>query len=147
MQTSMREEIRIGGLAIRFLVEGEQSAGSVAVFEFDVPAGARLPSAHSHDGYEETIYGLGGVLTWTVEGAPTEVGPGEALVIPRGAVHRFDNAGEDDARALAIVTPGILGPAYFRELAAIVDASAGGPPDIAAIAEAMRRHGLTPAAG
>ncbi|HUK44864.1 MAG TPA: cupin domain-containing protein [Gaiellaceae bacterium] len=143
----MREEIRIGGLAIRFLVEGEQSAGSVAVFEFDVPAGARLPSAHSHDGYEETIYGLGGVLTWTVEGAPTEVGPGEALVIPRGAVHRFDNAGEDDARALAIVTPGILGPAYFRELAAIVGASAGGPPDVAAIAEAMRRHGLTPAEG
>ena len=146
MSTSMREEITVGGLAIRFLVEGEQSAGSVAVFEFDVPAGARLPSAHSHDGYEETIYGLEGVLTWTVEGTPTEVGPGEALLIPRGAVHRFDNAGEDDARSLAIVTPGILGPAYFRELAAVVEASAGGPPDVAAIAEVMRRHGLTPAA-
>ena len=37
----VREEIRVGAVAIRFLVEGEQSAGSVAVFEFDVPAGAQ----------------------------------------------------------------------------------------------------------
>ena len=34
---------------------------SVAVFEFDVPAGAKVAAAHSHDGYEETIYGLEGV--------------------------------------------------------------------------------------
>jgi len=43
------------------------------------------------------------------------------------------------------VTPGILGPDYFRELAAIVVAAAGGPPDLAALGEVMRRHGLTPA--
>jgi quercetin dioxygenase-like cupin family protein len=145
MTTSMREQIMIGELAIRFLVEGEQSAGAVALFEFDVPAGARVPVAHSHDGYEETIYGLEGVLTWTIEGTPTDVGPGEALVIPRGAVHRFDNTGEDDAKALAVVTPGILGPDYFREVAAVLAAAAGGPPDLAEIGRVMRRHGLTPA--
>jgi hypothetical protein len=46
---------------------------------------------------------------------------------------------------LAIVSPGILGPEYFREMAAVIEASTGGPPDPAAIAEVMRRHGLTPA--
>ena len=145
MATSTPEEIRVGEVTIRFLVEGEQSAGSVAVFEFDVPGGARVPVAHSHDGYEETIYGLDGVLTWTVDGTPTEVGPGEALLIPRGAVHHFDNPGDVDAKALAIVTPGVLGPDFFREIAAILDAAAGGPPDLAAIAAVMGRHGLTPA--
>ena len=145
MTTSMREEIKVGEVAIRFLVEGDQSAGSVAVFEADVPAHARVPVAHSHDGYEETIYGLEGVLTWTVEGTPTEVGPGEALVILRGAVHHFDNSGDVDAKALAIVTPGVLGPAFFREVGAILDAAAGGPPDLAAIGAVMQRHGLTPA--
>jgi quercetin dioxygenase-like cupin family protein len=145
MQTSTSEEIRVGPLAIRFLVEGEASAGSVAVFEFDVPAGARLPGAHSHDGYEETVYGLEGTVTWTVEGRQIDVGPGEALVIPRGAVHRFDNDHDVDATVLAIVTPGILGPDYFREIAAVITASAG-PPDLAALGEVMRRHGLTPAA-
>ena len=145
MTTSTREEIRIGALAIRFLVEGEESGGSVAIFEFDVPAGAKVPVAHSHDAYEETIYGLGGVLTLTLDGVPTEVGPGDALLIPRGVVHRFDNVHDADARALGIVSPGILGPDYFRDVAAVVDAAVGGPPDPAAIGAVMKRHGLTPA--
>ena len=143
MQTSTREEITVGPLAIRFLVEAERSGGSVAVFEFDVPAGTTLPAAHSHDGYDETIYGLKGVLTWTVEGDRTDVGPGETLCIPRGAVHQFDNPHETDATALAIVTPGILGPDYFREVAAILGAAVDGPPDYAALGEVMKRHGLT----
>jgi quercetin dioxygenase-like cupin family protein len=142
---SIRDEITVGAVGIRFLVEGAQSAGSVAVFEFEVPAGARVPAAHSHDGYEETIYGLEGDLTWTVEGNQIDVGAGEALVIPRGAVHHFENTGEVDAKALAIVTPGILGPDYFREVAAVLDSATDGPPDFAAIGEVMRRHGLTPA--
>ena len=145
MATSPTEEIRIGQLAIRFLLEGEASGGSVALFEFDVPAAARVPIAHSHDGYEETIYGLEGVLTWTVDGEQTEVGPGEVLCIPRGVVHRFDNDHEIDAKMLAIISPGILSIDYFREMAAVIKAATEGPPDPAALAEVMRRHGLTPA--
>jgi quercetin dioxygenase-like cupin family protein len=145
MTASTREEIMVGELAIRFLLEGEQSAGAVAVFEFDVPAGSKVAAAHSHDAYEETIYGLEGALIWTVEGEQHEIGPGEVLCIPRGAVHQFDNTGDVDAKALAIVTPGILGPDYFREVAAVLDAAAGGRPDLAAIGAVMRRHGLTPA--
>jgi len=146
MTASTREEIKLGDMAVRFLVEGEESGGSVAVFEFDVPAGAKVAAAHSHDGYEETIYGLEGVLTWTIEGESIEVGPGEALFIPRGAVHHFDNGHDVDAKALAMVTPGILGADFFREVAAILDAAVGIPPDLAALGEVMRRHGLTPAA-
>ena len=148
MATQTREEIKVGQVAVRFLVDGEASGGSVAVFEFDVPAGARVPVAHCHDGYEETIYGLEGVLTWTLEGRRVEVAPGEVLVIPRGAVHNFANHGATDARGLAIVTPGLLGPAYFREAAAILDAAAaaGTAPDFAALAAVMARHGLTCAA-
>jgi len=143
MGTSVREEIKVGTMAIRFLVEGDESAGSVAMFEFDVPAGTKVAAGHSHDGYEETIYGLEGVLTWTIEGTPIDVGPGDALLIPRGAVHQFDNTVHVDAKALAVVTPGVLRSDYFREVAAILDAAAGGPPDFAALGEVMRRHGLT----
>jgi len=141
----MSEEIRVGQVTIRFLVEGTQSGGSVAMFEFDVPADAKVPVAHSHDAYEETIYGLSGVLTWAVDGQKHEVGPGRVLCIPRGAVHRFDNVHGADTTMLAVVTPGILGPGYFRDVAAVIKAAAGGPPNPAAIGEVMRRHGLTPA--
>jgi quercetin dioxygenase-like cupin family protein len=137
------EEIRVGGFVIRFLVEAEQTAGSASLFEFDVPAGGPTPPPHSHDRYEETIYGLRGTTTWAVDGVTTEVGPGEALCIPRGAVHHFQNTGTEDATALAVVSPGLLGPAYFRELGAIMNVD--GPPDVAAALEVMRRHGLTPA--
>jgi quercetin dioxygenase-like cupin family protein len=142
---STTEEIKVGELTIRFLLEGEQSRGSLAVFEFDVPRGSKVAAAHSHDAYDETICGLEGVLTWTVHGIQREVGSGEALWIPRGAVHQFDNTRDVDAKALAIVAPGVLGPDYFREVAAVLDGAAGGPPDLAALGAVMRRHGLTPA--
>jgi len=130
-------------LGVRFLIRGEDASGSVAVFELTVPAGQRLMApAHSHDAYEETIYGLEGVVTWTVDGSAIEVGPGQALCIPRGAVHRFDN---QDVKALCVVTPAAIGPQYFHEVAEVGRAAAGGPPDRAKLAEIMRRYGLTPA--
>lgn len=115
------------------------------MFEFNVAAGEKVPGAHSHDAYEETIYGLEGVLTFTVDGHRHDIVPGQALCIRRGAVHRFDNFHTADAKMLAVVTPGILGPDYFREIAAVVASSGGGPPDMSAIGAVMRRHGLTPA--
>ncbi len=143
-KSATTDEIRVGQVTIRFRLESEASGGSVAVFEGDIPAGAKVPIAHSHDAYEETIYGLAGTLTWTVDGRRIEVGPGDVLCIPRGAVHRFDNVHTADATMLAIVTPGLIGPAYFREMAAVMSAATGGPPDPAVLAEVMRRHGLTP---
>ena len=140
------ESIRLGPLTVRFLLDGEQSNGSIAAFEVMVPADERLAApAHSHDHYEETIYGLEGVLTWTVDGTSINVGPGQALCIPRGAIHRFDNHGNLDARSLCVITPAAIGPQYFREAAEVINAAAGGPPDRAKMADVMRRHGLTPA--
>ena len=140
------ETIALGPVHVRFLITGANSTGSVAAFELVVGAGQRLQApAHSHDHYEETIYGIDGVLTWTVAGKPIEVGPGQALCIPRGAVHRFDNLGSQDAKALCVITPAAIGPAYFREIYEVFKAAAGGPPDRTKMAEVMLRHGLTPA--
>lgn len=140
------ETIHLGPLAVRFLITGENSSGTVAVFEVVVPAAQRLMGpAHSHDHYEETIYGVEGVLTWTVNGTPINVGRGQALCIPRGAVHRFDNNRAEDAKVLCMATPAAIGPQYFRDVAEALSVAGGGPPDRAKMIEIMRRHGLTPA--
>ncbi len=140
------ETIHLGPLAVRFLLTGDNSGGSVAAFELMVPGAQRLAApGHSHDHYEETIYGIDGELTWTVDGTQIDVGPGQALCIPRGAIHRFDNNGSQDVKALCLVTPAAIGPKYFREAAEVINAAAGGPPDRAKMADIMRRHGLTPA--
>lgn len=141
------ETIQVGPIGIRFLLTGDDSNGNMSVFEFSVPAGHKLPApAHKNDAYEEMLYGLEGVLTWTVDGTPIEVGAGQALCIPRGAVHRFDNLGTKDVKQLVVISPAMMGPAYFREAAEVINAAAGGQPDRAKMAEVFRRHSMTVAA-
>ena len=138
----------MGALSVRFLVEAADSSGSVSVFERHVPANSRMQVPHSHDAFEETIYGLyglQGVTTWVVNGRTRGVRPGEAFCVPRGAIHGFDNRGTEDAKFLAVASPGLMSPDYFREIHDVLALSPGGPPDHAKIAEIMRRHGLTAA--
>jgi quercetin dioxygenase-like cupin family protein len=137
--------IAVGAMGVRFLVEAEDSGGSACVFEVDVPASAKMPAPHSHDAFEETVYGVRGRIVYTVAGERIEIDPGDSVCIKRGVVHGFANEGPDDARFLAIISPGVFGAAYFREVAEVIAASQGGPPDVAAIGQVMRRHGLTPA--
>ena len=145
MQIASTPAIQMGAIEVRFLVTAEDSHGAATVFECLVPAGAKVPAPHSHDGFEETVYGLEGVLTFTVDGHGREIGPGDAMCIRRGQAHHFVNQGAADAKFLSVATPGIFGPTYFEEIRDVLIASAGGPPNIAALGAVMRRHGLTPA--
>ena len=145
MTSASTEMIQVGALRVRFLVDAADSNESVSVFECFVPFDKKMPAPHSHDAFEETIYGLEGTTTWTVDGRTLDIPPGGAICIRRGAVHGFDNHGTENAKFLAISTPGVMSPDYFREIRDVVAANPGGPPDLAKIAEVMRRHGLTPA--
>lgn len=135
-----KEIIKVGQIEIRFLLDSEDTAGQLAMFEFIVPPGARVPAAHYHEGFDEAAYGLEGTLTFIVDGAPIALGSGDQCFIARGVVHHFVNNGPEPTRTLSVVTPALLGPGYFRDIAALL--AAGGPPDPARVAEAMRRHGL-----
>lgn len=141
--TKEKEIIRVGQVEIGFLLEGKDTNGQLAVFEFTVPAGAKVPMPHYHERYDETIYGLEGVMTFTINGQPTDIAPGQSCFIPRGAVHGFNNVKQATAKALAVVTPALIGPDFFRETAAIVNA--GGPPDLEKLKAVLTRHGLVPA--
>ena len=137
------EILRVGQIEIRFLLEGKDSNGQLAMFEFTVPAGAKVPMPHYHERYDETIYGLEGVVTFTVNGQPADIAPGQSSFIPRGAVHGFNNLHATTSKALAVVTPALIGLDFFREMAAIVNA--GVPPDVQKVKAVMARHGLIPA--
>ena len=113
---------------VRFHVDPDQSGGSVSVFEAGVPVSARMPAPHSHDNFNETVFGLDGVTTFTVGGERIDVSPGESLFIRRGVIHGFSNEGDVDSRMLAVISPGLMSSTYFKEVGAVVNA--GGPPDI-----------------
>ena len=137
------ETIRVGPLAVHFLLTAKDSNGSLAMFELMVRSGVGVPApAHSHAHYEETIYGLEGEMVWTVDGEEIVLGPGQAMTIPRGVVHRFDNRSDKDTKCLCVISPAEIGPEYFREVGAEL---ASGAPDKARLMEIMLRHGLVPA--
>lgn len=138
----MPELIRIGPLELRFLRSKHDTGGSLDMFEMVVPPTGRMPVPHYHRDWDETVYGLEGTVTFTVDDTAHAIGPGDTLFIPRGVVHGFDNRSGAVATCLSVLTPGVLGPDYFRELAALV---AAGPPDAAKLREIMLRHGLVPA--
>lgn len=136
--------IEAPGMHITFLVEGDETNDSISIFRCDFEAGARIPVAHSHDGFDETVYGLSGTFTMMVDGVRHDIGPGDVIHVPRGVVHGF--VVHEEASILAISTPGIFGSAYFREMADALNAAGDGPPDRALLGAIMARHGLTPVA-
>jgi len=137
----MPETIRFAGLELRFLHSREDTGGSLDVFEMTVQANARMPVPHYHENWDETVYGLVGAITFRIGGRDVEVRPGQSVFIKRGVVHGFRNETQEPATCLAILSPGVLGPGYFREMAALL---AEGPPDIPRMKETMLRHGLVP---
>jgi quercetin dioxygenase-like cupin family protein len=143
MEASSGKVVRIGALELRFLVDETQGAGDLVMFEFVVPAEARVPAPHFHRDVDEAVYGLEGTLTTTVDGRKHEVRRGDAVLIPRGSVHHHENLHAEAARALIVLTPGSIGRRYFEEMAEEVNVP--GKPDPARVKEVMLRHGLVPA--
>ncbi len=137
-----KQTIKVGQIIIDFLLEAADTNGSAAMFEFTVPVGAKVPLAHIHEHFDETIYGLSGILTFTIDGKVIEIAAGETCFIPRGATHGFDNLNQVEAKGLAVITPALLGPIFFEEAAAVVNA--GGPPDLEKLRLVFAKYGLIP---
>jgi quercetin dioxygenase-like cupin family protein len=142
----MHQTIRVGEMSVTFLRTRHETEGAFDLFELTIPRFARVPLPHIHRKYDETIFGVDGTMTWTlqVEGKdkPVEVRPGTTLSIPRGTPHFYANRTHTTARILCLQTPGVLGPEYYLEIAALYRASPH--PDLAGIGAVMGRYGVVP---
>lgn len=136
------DEIHVGRLGIRYLVDGAQQ-GSMGIFELTVPPASNVPPPHSHSNNEEIVYVLEGTLRYSVGSDTRDLGPGQTMHTPKGMVHGFSNPFAGTARALIVMSPD-LGAQYFRDVAAVINA--GGPPDKGALVSIMSRYGLVPSA-
>ena len=136
----MTNEVRIGSLRLKFLIDDADNGGRLTMFDMTVPEQAKVPVTHYHRDFEEVWYGLGGTLTVTLDGVPHQLKTGDALFVPRGVAHRFDNLDAGEARALITLTPALAGKRYFEDIAAVVNA--GGPPDMARVKAVMEMYGL-----
>lgn len=137
------ETIDLGALKLRFLQSKDTTDGSIDMFEMTAQPNARMPIPHYHDRWDETVYGLTGTTTFRVDGKDIDVGPGETVFIKRGIVHSFTNRTAEPATCLCTLSPGVLGPQYFKDIAKLL--VAGAAPDPTKMKETMLRYGLIPA--
>jgi mannose-6-phosphate isomerase-like protein (cupin superfamily) len=82
-----------------------QTGGRLGVFEADVPPGEG-PPPHVHDREDEFFRILEGSFAFWCDGQRVDLGAGGMIVVPRGAVHRFQNIGETMGRLMVVMTPG-----------------------------------------
>ncbi len=129
-------------MTITFITSRHESHGTLDAYEVIVPPSVHIIVPHLHRHYDETVLGVDGITTWMVDGKTVHVGPGEQLFIPRGVSHGFANQHEQGARMICLLTPGLLGPEYFDELAQAMQAE--GPTDYAALGVIMMRYGIIP---
>ena len=137
-----KEIIRIGALELNFLLDADDTDGTLVQFEMIVPPNVKVPAPHFHVEVDETLYIMEGTLTQIIGTEIRELHAGDHCFIKRGVVHGFNNLHDKPARVLCTLSPGSIGPAYFREIAAVINA--GGPPDIQKVLAIMRTHGLEP---
>lgn len=142
MFPNFKETICMGSLELNFLLDGRDTEGTLVQFELIVPANAKVPAPHFHVEVDETLYILEGTLTQLIGTENRELKPGDHCFIKRGVIHGFNNLHTETVRALCSLSPANIGPDYFREIAAVINA--GGPPDMQKVLAIMKTHGLEP---
>jgi mannose-6-phosphate isomerase-like protein (cupin superfamily) len=129
------------GSVMAFKAVAAQTGGDFSLMERTLPPGGRRPPAHQHVNCSEAFFVLDGEVSFRLGDADLTGGPGDFLLVPRGAAHTFGNTGSVQARLLVLHAPAM--DAYFEELHKLW--SGPDAPDPAAERALMARYGMEPA--
>lgn len=91
------------GSRYRYKVVGESTHGAYSLVE-ETLLDDEGPPLHVHEREEEAFYVLSGRGVFVVSGDRRELGPGDFVVVPRGAPHALAKTA-DELRMLVITSP------------------------------------------
>ncbi len=86
-------------------ISAARAGGRLGVFEAEVPVGEG-PPLHVHEREEEFFRVLEGHFAFWSNGSRIDLEAGGAIVVPRGAIHRFQNVGQTTGGLMVVMTPG-----------------------------------------
>lgn len=153
MTTHDTDTYHLFGVVVRFLATHAETGGYCLCEGLVAPGAGAPPNRHA--GEDESFYVLDGSFAFTIDGETRDVGRGDFVKIPDGAVHAFKNTGDAPARLLIINAPGKIHEAFFAQVGEPLPRGswdfppAKGAPDIpklVAIARAAGVEILPPAA-
>jgi mannose-6-phosphate isomerase-like protein (cupin superfamily) len=133
--------VDLGSLGIVWKVEGEESEGRFSVVEHPIPPRTLAAPLHFHHREDEYSFVLEGTMGGLLGDDVVEAGPGSWVFKPRGEWHTFWNAGDTPCRIIEVISPAGF-ENFFREVAEVFAAAAGGPPDLDRFAEVNERYEL-----
>jgi quercetin dioxygenase-like cupin family protein len=111
------------GIRATFKADGVETADAYSISTWRLEPHCTGPGAHSHP--EDDVFVVTeGVMSLLVDGEWVDAPVGTFVLVPGGAVHDFENRGDDPATVLAISTPGAFEP----HMPGIVDWYAEHPP-------------------
>jgi quercetin dioxygenase-like cupin family protein len=117
--------VDLGGLGIRFMVDGEETGGQFALVEHPLEPRALGAPLHRHTNEDEYSYVLEGRMGAQLGEEVVFAEPGDLVFKPRGQWHTFWNAADEPTRLLELISPPGF-ENYFREMGELV---ADGSPD------------------
>lgn len=89
------------GVTIRWLITQEDGAPYFAMRLFEVQPGCNSP--HHQHWWEHEIFILDGTGIVEIDGQEHPIGPGTAILIPGGSLHRLVNTGDAVLRFLCLI--------------------------------------------
>lgn len=118
---------------------GNDTGGSLSVYEFVTPARTAGPPLHLHRTMDEAFYVLEGEMTFIIASDITTAPAGSFVFVPRGVLHTFWNESEMPARQLTVFTPSGI-EKYFDEVTEVL--ATGGEEALEAAAAVMEKHDM-----
>ena len=130
---------RLGGMGVRFMVDGAESGGGFSLVEHPIPPRALAAPLHRHSREDEYSYVLEGRVGALLGDEVVYGEVGDLIFKPRGQWHSFWNASDEPARILEIISPA----GFERYFERVVDLfGTAKPPDPAALAAVAADNGL-----
>ena len=134
----------------RFLLDGHETDGRVALVEHYLLPKALAAPLHFHTLEDEFSFVLEGLVGARLGDDEVVAGVGHLIFKPRGQWHTFWNAGDTPARILEIITPGGLEqafrtmgqPDFDEETLPALAAQYGCEVDFEGTMSVVERHGL-----
>jgi mannose-6-phosphate isomerase-like protein (cupin superfamily) len=97
----------ISGERITFTQTAADTDGELLAFEMTLSADGHVPGAHVHPEQEERFEVVSGTMKFRLGGKKVVAGPGDVVVVPPGARHKFANGGDTEAHVRVEVRPAL----------------------------------------
>jgi quercetin dioxygenase-like cupin family protein len=111
----------VSGERFVFRQTAADTDGELLEFDLHLAPQGQVPGRHVHKLQEERFEVLSGTMRFKLGRKTIVAGPGETVLVPAGASHRFDNGGDDEAVVRVQVRPAMKMEQLFETVVGLAE--------------------------